>query len=147
MGKQVRKPTTKDPFGNAVYTPENDPNLASPLGSGQPGTYVHPLTGATSTAIQDGYVYVPSGYQLQQGDKGRYTVAAPSGRTPRPYGAPFQQYTSPTQVKNMNPDPFDLKIREAALNDLILKRRGATRTSTFTTGPRGVQGPLKTVLG
>jgi hypothetical protein len=34
-------------------------------------------------------------------------------------------------------DPFDAKIRDAAMNDVLLNRRATTRLSTFVTGQRG----------
>jgi len=50
-----------------------------------------------------------------------------------------------TSMADLTFDPFDSKIRDAALNDVLLQRRAGDRSSTFVTGPRGTNPMLPTM--
>lgn len=115
------------------------------------GTWVDPATGKTwagSVAPPAGYVYVPYGKAIQHTDlEGNYSIVdSPRRRTsregPSEPGPTFLPYKMKPQVA----DEFDALLRSTALGKLQQQQRGG-RQSTFFTGPRGVQGPLKTVLG
>ena len=45
-------------------------------------------------------------------------------------------------VANLLPDEFDLLVREAMYSAV---KSESARTATFTTGPRGIEGPMKNI--
>lgn len=49
------------------------------------------------------------------------------------------------QLSQQTKDPFDVMVREAALAELRKERKGSRR-STFVAGPRGLEGPMGSMI-